>query len=79
MKLNNDYSEKLSKTTGIEIQSKFWGVNKQLSMELIDVNYFLNPIDPVSYKNLNYIHIKMMTINNICVIDILIWFIYSKK
>ena len=44
--LNKLYAEKFSKTTGIEIQSQHWGVNGELSMEGIAVEYFTNPIDP---------------------------------
>ena len=38
--LKKDYAEKFSKTTSIEIQSQFWGGNRQLPMEGIAVEYF---------------------------------------
>ena len=46
IKLNKDYAEKFSRTTGIEIQSQHWCVSIQLSMEGIAVEYFPNSIDP---------------------------------
>ena len=33
LKLKKYYAKKFSKTTGIEIQGKHWGGNRQLSME----------------------------------------------
>ena len=38
------YAEKISETTGIEIQSQHWGGNRQFSMEGITVEYFPNSI-----------------------------------
>ena len=35
MKLKEDYAETFSGTTGIEIQSQYWGGNRKLSMEVI--------------------------------------------
>ena len=42
-RLNKYYYKKLSKTTGIDIQSHHWGGNRRLSMEVIAVEY-----DPTS-------------------------------
>ena len=42
IRLNKDYYEKLSKTTGIDIQSHHWGGKRQLSMEVIAVEYYPN-------------------------------------
>ena len=58
IKLNKYYAENFSKTTGIEIQSQHGVVNRQLSMESIAVEYFLNSINPgTNEKNMNFIHI----------------------
>ena len=40
LKLNKYYAEKFSKATGIKIKSQHWGGNRQLSMEVIDVEFF---------------------------------------
>ena len=48
IKLNKDYENKFSKTTGIEIQSQNWGGNRLLSMEVVAVEYFPNSVDPGS-------------------------------
>ena len=49
---------KIKETTGIEIKIQNWGGNRQLLMEVIAVEYFLNSIDPSSNeKNLSFIHI----------------------
>ena len=58
IKLKKDYAEKFSETTSIEIQSQHWGVNIQLSMEVIDVEYSPISIDPGrNEKNMNFIYI----------------------
>ena len=36
------YSDKFNETTSMEIQSQHWGVNRQLLMEGITVEYFPN-------------------------------------
>ena len=41
-------AETFSETTGIEIQSQYWGGNRQLFMEGIAVEYFTNLVDPGS-------------------------------
>ena len=46
IKLKEEYAEKFSKTTGIKIQSQHWGRNIQLSLEVTDVKYFSNSVDP---------------------------------
>ena len=48
IRLNKYYAEQLFETTGIEIQSKHWGRNRKLSMEVIGVEYYLNTFYPVS-------------------------------
>ena len=51
-------AEKFSKTTGIEIKRQHFGVNMELSMEGIVVEYFPNSDDPGrNEKNQNFIHI----------------------
>ena len=40
LKLNHYYAKKISETTGIWIQSQYWGANRQLSMEGIYIEYF---------------------------------------
>ena len=50
--------ETFSKTTGIEIQGQQWGRISKLSMEDIDVGYFLNLSHPSSKEeNMTFIHI----------------------
>ena len=50
----NNYAEKFSKTTGIEIQSQHWGRNIQLSMEVIAVEYFPISIYPGSNEKYEF-------------------------
>ena len=45
LKLREDYAEQTSEATGIEIQSQNSGVNRQLSMEGIAVEYFTTSAD----------------------------------
>ena len=46
IKLKKSYAEKFIKTTGIEIRGQHWGGKRQLSMEIIAVEYFPNSVDP---------------------------------
>ena len=76
-KLKIYYSEKFSKATGIEIQSQNWGRDRKLLMEGIDVKYFqLLLILEKMNKDTNTIPIYVMTMQNMYVIHMLIWFIY---
>ena len=50
------YAEKFSETTGIEIQSQHWGVNRQLSMEGIAVEYVPLSIDPSNNEENSELH-----------------------
>ena len=43
--VKNDYAEKISEATSIEIQSQHCGGNRQLSMEGISVEYFPTSVD----------------------------------
>ena len=58
MKSKKYYAQKYSKKTGIEIQSQHWGGNRQLSMEVIAVEYFKNYVHTGSNeKNQDFFHI----------------------
>ena len=48
------YSEKSNETTGIEIQSQYWGGNTQLSMEGIVVEYFQIKLILVAIKKIEF-------------------------
>ena len=48
LKFKKDHAEEFSETNGIEIQSQHWGVNRQLSMEVIAVECFPTSVDPGS-------------------------------
>ena len=48
IRLHIYYAETISETTSIEIQSQHWGINRQLSIEYIAVEYFNNSINPDS-------------------------------
>ena len=49
-KVKEKLCRKFQWKTGIEVQSKDWGGNRQLSMEGIAVEYFMNSINPGSNK-----------------------------
>ena len=49
LNLKNDYAEKFSEATGIEIQIPHWGGNRKLLMESIDVEYFITGINELKY------------------------------
>ena len=42
LKLKKYYAEKCIKIADVEIKSKYWGGNRQLTMEVINVLYFTN-------------------------------------
>ena len=45
IKSKKDHTKKISETTSIKKQSQHWGVNRQLSMEVIVVEYFLISVE----------------------------------
>ena len=45
-KVKERICRKIQRRAGIEIQSQHWGVNRELPMEGISVEYFTNSVDP---------------------------------